>query len=172
MAISSDTPRLTGLLTTSPSSPALQKLHNLEIHSPDFQDQLFNAVCEKEYAECVLDLEGDDPTWLVNFLDKVRLFLPHWLDTYNTAQALNILQPSGVASRKCLDELRSICGNRGILPTSYTLPLHLLDIHRRPFASGDFGDVYQGTFDGSRVCIKHLRVSAQDDPKRILKVLN
>ena len=122
--------------------------------------------------ECVRDLKGDDPTWLVNFLDRVRLSLPPRLKAHNTAQALNTLEPSGVASRKCLRELRSICGNRGILPTYYTLPLYLLDIHPRPFASGDFGDVYQGTFNGSRVCIKHLRVSAQDDPKRILKVLH
>ena len=86
------------------------------------------------------------------------------------AQALNVLEPSGFTFRKCLRELRSICGNRGILPTSYLLSSHLLDVHPRPFASGSFGDVYKGTFDSSSVCIKHVRFSLQDDQNRVLKV--
>lgn len=65
----------------SPSSPVLQKLPNLETSSPDFQAQLFNAFYQEEYVKCVRDLEGDDPTWLVNYLDRVRLCLPPGLDT-------------------------------------------------------------------------------------------
>jgi hypothetical protein len=61
---------------TSPSSPALRNLHNLEMTSPKFQDQLSNAFYEKEYAECLRDLEDDDLTWLINYLDKVRPYLP------------------------------------------------------------------------------------------------
>ena len=67
--------------TTLPSPPALQKLHNLQIHSSNFQDQLFNAFYGKEYSECVRDLEGDDLTWPVNYLDRVRLCLPPWIYT-------------------------------------------------------------------------------------------
>ena len=76
MATPSDAPRQTGLPKASPSSPSLQKLHNLEMSSPNFQDQLSDAFCGKEYAECVRDLGGDDVTWLINYLDKVRPCLP------------------------------------------------------------------------------------------------
>ena len=76
MATPSDALRPTGLPGALPSSPALQKLHSLEMSSPNFQDQLSNAFYGKEYAECVRNLEGDDVTWLINFLDKVRPCLP------------------------------------------------------------------------------------------------
>ena len=76
MATPSDAPRQTGLPKASPSSPSLQKLHNLEMSSPNFQDQLSDAFYGKEYAECVRNLEGDDLTWLINYLDKVRHCLP------------------------------------------------------------------------------------------------
>ena len=76
MATPLDARRPTGFPKTSPSSPALQKLHNLEMSSPNFQDQLSNAFYGKEYAECMRDFEGDDVTWLINFLDKVRPCLP------------------------------------------------------------------------------------------------
>ena len=38
-----------------------------------------------------------------------------------------------------------------------------------PFASGGYGDVYEGTLDGSRVCIKRVRVYARDGPKKATK---
>ncbi|KAF9642056.1 kinase-like protein, partial [Thelephora ganbajun] len=62
-------------------------------------------------------------------------------------------------------ELRSICGTRATLPTSYTLSTDQLSINPDPFASGGFGDVYRGTLNGSRVCVKRARVSARDDPQ-------
>ena len=60
-----------------------------------------------------------------------------------------------------------------ILPTSYTLSPHLLNIHPQPFTFGGFSDVYHGTFSGSRVCIKRVRVyvqETQDNPEKALKV--
>ena len=45
-----------------------------------------------------------------------------------------------------------------MLPTSYTLSSSVLKIAPEPFASGGFGDVYIGTLDGSRVCVKRMRV--------------
>ena len=153
-----------------PNSSALQKLHNLDASSPDFQDQLCNTLYGKEYMDGVQGLEGDDPTWLVNYLDKVRLRVSFTHSMFKPAQTLDVLKPSSVASRKCLRELRSLCGKMGIVPTSYTLSSHLLDIHPQPFAAGGFGDVYHGTLDGSAVCIKRVRVYIQDDPEKVLKV--
>jgi len=39
-----------------------------------------------------------------------------------------------------------------------------------PFASGGYGDVYQGTLDGSRVCIKRIREYIMDGPEKAAKV--
>ena len=154
----------------SPSSPALQKLHNLDTSSSNFQDQLCNALYGKEYMDCIQGLKGDDPTWLVNYLDKVRLRVPLAHSIFKSTQALNVLEPSSVASRRCLRELRSLCGKMRILPTSYTLSSHLLDIHPQPFAAGGFGDVHHGTLNGSAVCIKRVRAYIVDDPEKVLKV--
>jgi len=71
---------------SSPSLPALQQLNRLDRSSPDFHDQLSNALygeeykkcveeykkCGEEYKKCVPKLQGDDLVWLVEYLDKVR----------------------------------------------------------------------------------------------------
>jgi len=48
-------------------------------------------------------------------------------------------------------------------------PTENLNIALEPFASGGFGDVYEGTLDGSRVCIKRVRVYTRDGPEKALK---
>lgn len=86
-------------------------------------------------------------------------------------QALDGLDPSCAAARKCLCELRNIYGqNKAILPTSYTLPSDLLKIESDPFASGGYGDVYHGTLNGSRVCVKRVRMYTRDGPHKATKV--
>ena len=61
---------------TSPSARGLQHLHCLDTSSADFQDELCNALYGEEYTRCVPNLEGDDPAWLVDYLDKVSLESP------------------------------------------------------------------------------------------------
>ena len=56
----------------SPGSPVLQQLHHLDRSSPDFHDQLWDALYGQEYVRCVPKLKGDDLVWLVDYLDKVR----------------------------------------------------------------------------------------------------
>ncbi|KAF9644746.1 kinase-like protein [Thelephora ganbajun] len=129
-----------------PGSPALRKLHSLDTSSSDFGDQLCNVLYGGEYEQCVPNLQGNDLVWLVDYLDK----------------ALNDLDPSSTASRRCLRELRNICSTREILPSSYTISLHLLNISPDPFAHGSFGDVYHGTLDGTRICIKRLQAFCQE----------
>ena len=80
------------------------------------------------------------------------------------------LDPSSSASRKCLRELRNICGTRGIFPTSYTIPSDRLTTGPDPFAQGGYGDVYEGTLDGSKVCIKRVRMYIQEGPENALQV--
>jgi hypothetical protein len=99
--------------------------------------------------------------------------LPRWtLSTLLSIypQALGILDSSSSAFRKCLRELRSICGTRGIVPTSYTIPSHLLHISTNPYSSGSYGDVYRGTFDGAKVCAKRVRVYTREGLQMVTKV--
>jgi len=79
----------------SPGLPALQQLNRLDRSSPDFHDQLSNALygeeykkcvekykkCGEEYKKCVPELQDDDLVWLVDYLDTVccRVALPRSL---------------------------------------------------------------------------------------------
>ena len=116
------------------------------------------------------NLQGDDLMWLADYLDKVRRRIAPPHSPFKPFQALDGLDPSSRASWKCLRELRSICGTRMTLPTSYQIPSHLLNVDPEPFASGGFGDVYHGTLDGSGVCIKRVRVYTEDGPQKATKV--
>jgi hypothetical protein len=149
--------------------PTLQQLDRLDRSSPDSHDQLNDVLCGEEYKECVPNLQGDDLAWLVDYLNKVcrRIAPPH--SPLKSPKVLDDLDPSSAAFRKCLRELRSVCGTRGVLPTSYTLSPHLLNIDRDPFSSGGYGDVYRGTLDGSRICVKRVRVYARDGPGKATK---
>ena len=97
----------------SPSPPALQQLRHLNRSPPGFHGQLSKVLHGEEYKQCVPDLEGDDLVWLVDYLDKVRRRISSPYSPLKSAQALDCLDPSTAASRKCLRELRTICGARG-----------------------------------------------------------
>jgi hypothetical protein len=155
---------------SSPSAPALQRLHHLDKSLSGFHDQLSSILYGEEYQQCVPNLQGDDLVWIVDYLDNVRrhVAIPH--SSLKPMQVLDDLDPSGPAFRKCLRELRSVCGDRAILPTSYVRSSHLLGIGPDPFASGGYGDVYEGSLDGSRVCIKRVRVYTRDSPEKAIKV--
>jgi len=64
---------------SSPSSPVLQRLFRLDRSSPDFHDQLEDVLYGPEYVQCEQTLEGDDPVWLIDYLEEVRCYiaLPH-----------------------------------------------------------------------------------------------
>ena len=164
-------PHSRALLMSSTSLPAMQRLRSLDRSSPGFHDQVCSVFYEEEYQKCVPDLQGDDSAWLVEYLNEVRrrIILPRPAPL-RLAQVLDGLNPSSPAFRKCLRELRRICGARGILPTSYTLSSHLLAMGPEPFASGGYGDVYDGTLDGSRVCVKRIRMYSRDGPGNAAKV--
>ena len=56
-----------------------------------------------------------------------------------------------------------------ILPTSYAHSSRLI-INPESFASGGSGDVYQGSLDGSKVCIKRVRVYAGEGQSEATRV--
>jgi hypothetical protein len=55
------------------------------------------------------------------------------------------------------------------IPSSHILSTDLLNIDKRPFASGGFSDVFQGMYNGSEVCVKRLRVSSTSNPEKARK---
>jgi hypothetical protein len=52
--------------------PTLQQLDLLNRSSPNFHNQLSNILYGQEYQQCVPNLKGDDLSWLIDYLDKVR----------------------------------------------------------------------------------------------------
>ena len=156
----------------SPNSPALQALHRLNLSSPDSHGKLSDVLYGEEYAQCVLRLEDEDLVWLINYLEKVRHKCHAAMSRLplKPVQVLDCLDPFSLASRKCLRELRSICSTRVTLPPSYALPSQLLKIDSLPFTSGGFGDVYMGTLDGSKICVKRIRVYTKDVLQTAVKV--
>jgi len=147
------------LHASSVSHPFLQQLHCLSRFSPGFHDQLTEVLHGKKFQKHAPNLQGDDLVWLIDYLDKVCHHMVFHPSLPKLAQALNVLGPTSSGFQKCLDELKSICGTRAILPTSYTPSLHPLNIDSEPFASGSVGDVYHGSLNGSRVCVKRMRTS-------------
>jgi len=162
-------PLLATPMSPQPSHPVLQELHSLDRSLSKFHDQLSNILYGEEYMRCLANPQGNDLEWLVDYLDEVhhRVALP--CSPIKPAQALDGLPPSSPAFRKCLRELRGICGTGAILPTSYTLSSRL-NVNSDPFASGGYGDVYHGKVDGSRVCVKRVRMYTKEDPKKTTKV--
>jgi len=57
-----------------------------------------------------------------------------------------------------------------VLPASLTIQPSHLGVDHQPVASGGAGDVYGGVFNGSKVCVKHVRVYARDSSQEVTKV--
>ena len=155
-----------------PSCNLLQRLDRLNRSSFEFHDQLCNVLYGEEYMQSVPKLQNDDLVWLVDYLDKVRCCAVLTNPSLRPAQTLGSLNPSGPSFRKCLRELRKICGTKMILPISYILSSPLLNIDRQLSVSGGFSDIYKGSLDGSTVCVKRIRVYSQEGPERVTKVFS
>ena len=54
----------------------LQRFKQLDRSSPQFPDQLVSLLHQKEYKECIPNLLDEEVVWLVNYLDRVCLYLP------------------------------------------------------------------------------------------------
>lgn len=59
---------------------------------------------------------------------------------------------------------------RMILPTLHTLSSLVLNISCHPVTLGGSGDIYEGTLNGSRVCVKRVRVYSKEGPEKATKV--
>ena len=80
-------------------------------------------------------------------------------------QTLANLQPNSSAYFACWLELREICGNYKLWPQSYVLSAPDLEVAERPFASIGPYDAHEGLLNGSKVCVKQLRMYSVEGPK-------
>ncbi|KAF9644222.1 kinase-like protein, partial [Thelephora ganbajun] len=68
-------------------------------------------------------------------------------------------------------EIRSMGGTSMILPTSYTLSPRSLNVGPDPFTSGGYSDVYHGTLDGAKICVKRVRALEKGGPQKAVKAM-
>lgn len=60
-----------------------------------------------------------------------------------------------------------MCGTRKILPESYRLLGTDLITSSHPVGSGAVADIYEGTLDGRKVCVKRTRACSNGDPREV-----
>jgi hypothetical protein len=145
------------------TSQVLQHLYSLDTSSPDLLRYIYYLIQNDDEDQYLYSLQGSELTRLVDFLDGVRpppsvSFPPL---TTQTLQALDVIPITDDVSRRCLHKLQAICGRHKILPSSYNIFGDLTINDDDPVASGGFSDVWEGTYDGKKVCIKRLRITQQ-----------
>ena len=158
---------------SSPNLSPLEQLFGLNTSLPEFNDRVSNILREEAYRQLAKRIDGIDAVRLIDFLDGVRccasFLVPR--SPFTSPQALDVLDPASSGFRRCLRELRNICGAKMILPTLYTPPSQVLTIGRQPVASGSSSDVYEGTLDRLQVCVKRVRIYSTDGPEVATKVV-
>ena len=153
----------------SPSSHVLQKLHLLDKSSPAFPTLLNDMLDGEKYRQCVSHLEGGASEWLVNYLDKVCRSVSFPCSSLKPRQTLDHLDsgPPTPVSLRCLQELRSICGTKTILPTSCKLPSLPLRANSSAVSSSYY-DSYEGILGNSRACtVMRVQPPALGAPSKV-----
>lgn len=147
------------------TSEILQRLYSLDTSSPDFLRHLHCLIQTDEEEQYLNGLRGPELSRLVDFLDGVRtLPMASFQLTNLSPQALGVTQITDDTSRRCLHKLQVICRDHSILPSSYTVPGDLARVGDDPVASGGFADIWEGTHNGNKVCIKLLRINTKNRP--------
>ena len=155
-----------------PAPDPLERFRALDISSADFTEEVTKLLLDKEYQKSVPSLRGENLIWLVEFLDNVYLHVPHppFCLTLTPSQVVDKLDLAHPALSICFFELRSICGTRRIIPRSSTISSAPLSVGDQPFASGGLADVYEGSFNDSKVCVEKVRMYSNRGPQGVEKV--
>ena len=152
-----------------PSLPILQEVHRLDKFSPDFPTLLNNVLDKKEHHLCVPHLEGDALEWLVDYLNEVCRSISFPCSSLKLGQTLDHLDsgPPSTAYLRCLQELRSICRTKAVLPTSCKLPSHLLKANSSAVPSC-YNASFEGVLGDSRACtVMRVRTPAAGAPSKV-----
>ena len=131
----------------------LQEFDDLDKSSPWFPRLLDDLLSEEGLDDYILELRDEGISWLVEYLDHVCLRIVLYPLTAQVAQALDTLDSTSSAYRKCLGKLASICGIRNKLPWSCILDGSLMTGDNLVTREGRW-DVYQGSLNGSMVRVK------------------
>jgi len=105
--------------------------------------------------------QDENAVWHVEHLDNVCLHIALYLLSTQPAQLLETLDPASPAFRKCLDELGRVCGTLEKLPRSYVLEGSLSVPSLCNVTNGHSWDVYEGSLNGSGVCVKRSMIYAR-----------
>ena len=132
----------------------------------DLSNALRAAFEERELYDVYLSsLVGDQTRAeaLLEVFDKVSplAYVILWIDSHHryTKQALTAPE----YDVKIFKKFRQLCGRTGLLPASHIIPEKLIKTTEHPVASGGYGDVWEGIYNGRRVAIKALRVYKEAD---------
>ena len=146
------------------ASRTLQHLYSLNTSSPGTARLIYGLIRQDEEEQYLATLQGSELARLIDFLDEVRTLLStSHLVIKRILQALGAIASPDDVSRQCLCKLQVICSRSMTLPSSYTVSGDLARIGEEPAAFGGFADVWEGTHCNTRVCIKALRVTLNDD---------
>ena len=156
-----------GILEVDPltmtTSEILQHLYSFNTFSSEFSRCLDRLIQSDEEDHHLSSLQGSELTRLVDFLDRVRVPRSASFQlTKMTLQALAIIPVTEDVSRRCLHTLQAVCSNHGILPSSHIVSGGIAKIGDYPVASTNLSDVWEGTHKGTKVCIKHPRITIKD----------
>lgn len=146
-----------------PVPQILERLYSLDTSSPDFSYYLYCLVKTNEEEQDLSSLQGPPLTKLVDFLDSVRsLPLASFHPTKQSPQVLDVPQITGDIRRLCLHQLQAICSLHMTLPSVHIIVDGLAEAEDEPLASGGFSDIWEGTYNDTKVCIKRPRVTKQN----------
>ena len=79
-----------------------------------------------------------------------------------TLQVLEVIPVTEDISGRCLRELQAICSHHGILPSSHIISGGLIRVGDYPVTSGGFSDVWEGTHNSIKVCIKCPKITTMN----------
>ena len=146
------------------ASQFLQCLYSLDTASPGFLRHLYCLIHHDEEEQYLSGLQGSEITQLVDFLDVVRALPPAFRPfTERILQTLSAIPTADDVFRQCLHKLQTICGHHITLPSSHNMFGDLARVGDYPISvNGGSADVWEGTHNGRKVCIKCPRVSEED----------
>ena len=151
------------------SAALLGRLYELDRSSPGFPEQLGKLLHDEQWIHALRLIPEGELEEPMRYLDNVR-FIPTPAEPTNCPQILDILDPTDLSFRKCLDALQEVCSDRMILPSTYEVSGEISFATSSMAASGSFCDVYQGTLGHAKVAIKRLRIGPQDDEEKVSQV--
>lgn len=137
--------------------------------SRKFPDQLLRVIQSKEFDLVLAESSRHEVMEIADYLDEVPSLCKLRCYPLNPLQALDALDPTGVAFGQVLLRLQEICTPRMRFPLSQLLPVRLLNVNENHITSSRFSDTFRGTFCGLDVCVRRLTDASISPPWKVKK---